>query len=159
MTKKIKNLCYIIILVIFGIYGYFLWLSLRPIDIVAVHHRGHGFSSILVNNFPFTDKDKISWWLKNKDILKEKYDIPKAENDGYFNITVWLFGEGYKETDGYDRLCFEDTPPPINCIDKNAVFSVSNSNNLGTIFTTYEGRYKLNKNGDIVKSTDNYELK
>ncbi|SCC68433.1 DUF943 family protein [Kosakonia oryziphila] len=159
MTAKSKKTFYVLLLVALGIFGYCFWLPLRPIDIVAVHHREYGFSSILVRNFPFTDKDKIGWWLKNKDMLKGKYDIPKPEKDGSFTITFWLFGEGYKENDGYDRLCFNDIPPPLNCIDKDAVFSVSNSKNLGTIFTTYDGKYQLQKNGDIVKFTDEFEFK
>ena len=138
--------------------GYLLWLLLQPVEIIAVHDNGN-HSYVLVKKFPLTDKGKINWWLENKFRLKQKYNIPKSSDAEKFTIIFWLFGEGYKETDGYDRLCFEDIPPPINCIDKNAVFSVSNSNNLGTIFTTYEGRYKLNKNGDIVKFTDNFELK
>ncbi|MBT0723628.1 DUF943 family protein [Rosenbergiella sp. S61] len=159
MTAKSKKTFYALLLVALGILGYCFWLSLRPIDIVAVHHREYGFSSILVRNFPFTDKGKIGWWLKNKDMLKRKYDIPKPEKDGSFTITFWLFGEGYKETDGYDRLCFNDIRPPLNCIDKDAVFSISNSKNLGTIFTTYDGKYQLQKNGDIVKFTDEFEFK
>lgn len=71
----------------------------------------------------------------------------------------WLFGEGYKETDGYDRLCFDDMNPPLNCIEKDAVFSVSNSSNLGTIFTVYNGKYQLKNNGDIIKFKDKSEIK
>ncbi|MGV3347054.1 DUF943 family protein [Enterobacteriaceae bacterium LUAb1] len=138
--------------------GYWLWLSLRPVEIVAVHDNGN-HSYVLVRNFPPTDKGKINWWLENKSILKEKYDTPKPSSSGSFTIIFWLFGEGYKETDGYDRLCFDDMPPPLNCIDKEAVFSVSNSNNLGVLFTTYDGKYQLQKNGDIVKFTDEFEFK
>lgn len=159
MTAKSKTTLCALLLVALGIFGYLLWSSLRPIDIVAVHHREYGFSSILVKNFPFTDKGKIGWWLKNKDMLKEKYNVPKPERDGSFTITFWLFGEGYKESDGYDRLCFDHMPSPPNCIDKDAVFSVSNSKNLGTIFTTYDGKYQQKNNGDIVKFTDNFEYK
>ena len=130
--------------------GYWLWLSLRPVEIIAVHDNG-SHSYILVKNFPFTDKGKINWWLKNKDRLKNEYDIPKPSTSGNFTVIFWLFGDGYKETDGYDRLCFEDLLSPLNCIDKDAVFSVSNSINLGTVFTVYDGKYQFNKNGEIAK--------
>jgi len=159
MTAKIKKMFYALLLVLLGVLGYCFWLLLRPIDIVAVHHREYGFSSILVRDFPFTDKGKIGWWLENKDMLKGKYDIPKPEKDGSFTITFWLFGEGYKENDGYDRLCFNDILPPLNCIDKDAAFSVSKSNNLGTIFITYDGKYQIQKNGDIVKFTEEFQFK
>lgn len=159
MKVKNKKTIALLTLVICVLLGYWSWLSLRPIEIAAVHHREYGFSSVLVRNFPFTDQGKIDWWLKNKNMLKEKYGIPKSDKDGSFTIVFWLFGEGYKETDGYDRLCFDDMPTPLNCIDKDAVFSVSNSNNLGYVFTTYDGKYQLQKNGDIVKFTDKVEFK
>ncbi|MBT0725538.1 DUF943 family protein [Rosenbergiella sp. S61] len=129
--------------------AYISWMSLRPVDIVAVHEDGSSID-ILVKNFPITSKGKINWWLKNEDSLKEKYNIPKPEQDGYFVIIFWLFGGGYKKTDGYDRLCFDDMKTEINCIDKDRVFSISNSKNRGTIFTVSDGEYRI-KDGKIVK--------
>ncbi|OON38945.1 hypothetical protein BTJ39_16435 [Izhakiella australiensis] len=158
MTVKNKKILILVFLTGCVLLGYWLWISLRPVKVVAVHDNGN-HSYVLVKSFPLTDKGKINWWLKNKDILKEKYDIPQPKKDGNFTVIFWLFGDGYKETDGYDRLCFDDMPPPLNCIDKDAVFSVSNSKNLGTIFTTYDGKYQPQKNGDIVRFTDEFEFK
>ncbi|MTD37038.1 DUF943 family protein [Erwinia sp. CPCC 100877] len=45
---------------------------------------------------PSTDKGKINWWLKNNDIQKDKYSIPKPDTDDFFNIFL-DFGEGYKQ--------------------------------------------------------------
>lgn len=87
---------------------YWFWLSLRPVEIVAIHHRSSGFSDVLVTSFPPTDKGKIKWWLKNQNMLKDKYAIPKPDSNGYFYVTFWLFGKGYKEEGKYDRLCFND---------------------------------------------------
>ena len=130
--------------------SYALWLCLRPVKIVAVHEDGH-FSSVLVRNFPFTDQGKINWWLKNRDMLQEKYHIPKPAPYGNFTMTFWLFGEGYKEEGKYDRLCFNDMKEKANCIEKEAVFSVSNSNNSGVVFTVYNGTYALKENGEVIK--------
>lgn len=130
--------------------GYALWFYLRPVKIVSVHEDGH-FSSVLVRNFPFTDKGKINWWLKNKDMLQEKYHIPKPAPYGNFTITFWIFGKGYKEQGKYDRFCFNDMKEKTNCIEKEAVFSVSKSNNSGTMFTVYDGTYALKENGKVVK--------
>jgi Enterobacterial putative membrane protein (DUF943) len=55
--------------------GSWLWLSLRAVEVVAVHHRNN-YSDVLVKSFPLTDKGKINWWLKNKIKLKEKYNVP-----------------------------------------------------------------------------------
>lgn len=131
---------------------YWLWLSLRPVEIVDIHHRSNGFSDVLVTNFPPTDKGKINWWLKNKDVLKDKYSIPKPDSSGYFYVTFWLFGEGYKKEGKHDRLCFDDMKTKVNCIEKHAVFSVDKSRNIGEMFTVYDGdNYRLDPGGDIIK--------
>ncbi|KGD76697.1 membrane protein [Tatumella morbirosei] len=153
MTGKIKNIFIVLLLAGAVISGYCLWLSLRPVEIVAVHHRGNGFSAVLVKSFPLTDTGKIHWWLKNRAMLKEKYNIPNYTEDGYFTVTFWRFGEGYKEEGKYERLCFNDMLPPINCIDKDAVFTVRNNRHRDTIFATYDGHYRLKDNGNIVKFT------
>jgi len=134
--------------------GYFLWLALHPVEIVAVHHRSSGFSAVLVKNFPLTDKGKINWWLENRKSIEEKYQIPTPDQDGSFYLTFWLFGEGYKEEGKYDRLCFKDMQPPINCIEKNRVFSVETGRNGNIIFTVGDEIYRMDKDGKIIKLKD-----
>lgn len=95
--------------------------------------------------------------MKNKEILKEKYNIPNPEKDGYFYLTFWLFGDGYKEEGKYDRLCFDDMKTKVNCIEKDPVFTVKNSKNMGTMFEAYDGTYRLQNNGEIVKYDDHFE--
>ncbi|MFC0139467.1 DUF943 family protein [Erwinia mallotivora] len=152
MTVKNKKTLYALLFIGCALLGVFLWLSLRSVEIVAVHHRSSGFSDVLVTHFPPTDKGKINWWLKNKDMLKDKYGIPKPDSDGYFYVTFWLFGEGYKKGGKYDRLCFDDMKTKVNCIEKDSVFSVDKSRNMGVMFTLYDGdNYRLGHNGDIIK--------
>ncbi|MGW1444121.1 DUF943 family protein [Serratia rhizosphaerae] len=129
---------------------YIAWLLLRPVDIVAVHENRH-FSSVLVNNFPFTTRGKIEWWLQNKDMLKERYGIPKPASYGNFSITFWLFGDGYKEEGKYDRRCFNDMKTKVNCIEKDIVFNVRNSKNMGVVFFANGGIYRIDKNGKITQ--------
>ncbi|MCT4702507.1 DUF943 family protein [Enterobacteriaceae bacterium H20N1] len=150
---KVVNKKYILALILPGciLCGYFLWLLLRPIEIIAVHKNG-SHSYVLVKNFPFTDNGKISWWLKNKDSLKNQYDIPNPAPYGSFTVVFWDFGGGYKEHGKYDRLCFDDMNPPINCIEKNKIFSVSNSKNMGLTFITNNKIYRMKKNGEMVKT-------
>ncbi|MGD9423789.1 DUF943 family protein [Pantoea sp. NSTU24] len=149
-----KNSLKIIILILFlsacVVLGYILWLSLRPVKIVSVHGTGN-FSDVLVQSFPITDRAKIDWWLKNKDALKQKYDIPKPASYGNYTVSIWLFGEGYKEDDGYDRLCFSDMAPPLNCIEKDRVFIISYSKNSGLTFTVEDGEYRMKDSGEIIK--------
>ncbi|CAE1144304.1 DUF943 family protein [Serratia sp. Tan611] len=147
MDMRVK----LVLLVIAGVLiGYASWLLLRPVKIVAVHEDGH-FSSVLVKSFPFTTRGKIEWWLQNKDMLKERYGIPKSASYGDFSITFWLFGDGYKEEGKYDRRCFDDMKTKVNCIEKDITFSVSKSENLGVIFVVEHGIYRIDKNGKIAK--------
>ncbi|MDU5783425.1 MAG: DUF943 family protein [Pantoea sp.] len=151
MTAKNKKILILFLLAVCLLLSYWIWLCLRPVDIVAVHQENN-YSDVLVRSFPPTDKGKIAWWLKNKDMLKEKYDIPKPSSSGYFTVVFWDFGDGYKEEGKYDRLCFKDMKPPINCIEKDAIFSVDKSRNMGIMFTVYDGdNYRLDQNGNIIK--------
>jgi len=150
VQANIKKTLYTLLLMGSILPGVVFWLSARSVEIVAVHEDGE-FSSVLVRNFPFTDRGKIKWWQKNKDMLKEKYNIPKTANDGFFSMVFWDFGDGYKEEGKYDRRCFEDIKAPENCIEKNRVFSVSDSKNMGISFTTNDEIYRMVKNGKIVK--------
>ena len=154
MRVKNKKTIVPLFLAVCVLLSYELWLSLRPVEIIAIHHRSSGFSDVLVTSFPPTDKAKINWWLKNKDMLNDQYDIPKPDRNGHFYLTFWLFGEGYKESGKYDRLCFDDMKTPINCIEKDRVFSISFSKNRGTIFTVNDGEYRLRTDGKIIKLKD-----
>lgn len=150
MSIKDKKTMALLFLAGCVVLGYWLWLCLRPVEIVAVHEDGN-HASVLVKTFPFTDKGKINWWLKNKNMLKEKYNIPKPSLSGSFTVIFWDFGDGYKEEEKYDRRCFYDMKTRFNCIEKNAVFAVRQYHDNDVIFATYEGRYSLNKNSDIIK--------
>ncbi|MTD42726.1 DUF943 family protein [Erwinia sp. CPCC 100877] len=149
---KVKKKKTLVLLFLAGcvLAGYWLWLSLRPVEIIGIHQR-FDTTSVLVNNFPLTNKGKINWWLKNKDMLKTKYNIPKPDPDGDYAVIFWDFGDGYKETDGYDRLCFDDMPPPVNCIEKEKELTIKNSKRFGVRFLVSDGYYQLKENGDVVK--------
>ena len=130
---------------------FLIWLAYHPVKIIAVHQE-ENFSEVLVKNFPITDAGKIKWWLKNKELLKNKYNIPRPGENGNFYINFWDFGEGYKKLGKYDRRCFADMKPPKNCIDKNAVFSVENGRDGSILFTVYNGTYRMEIGGEVTKS-------
>jgi len=152
MTDKNKrSIIMTLVLFCFSI-GFLIWFFQRPVEIIDVHNDGN-YSSILVKNFPLTDKGKIKWWLKNQDSLKIRYNIPKPATYGSFTIIFWDFSNGYKKDSKYDMLCFEDMNTKKNCIDKKNLFKVTRNkfDEKNILFITYEGRYKLKDNGDIVK--------
>ena len=130
----------------FAILTYYFFIILRPVEIIAVHND-HGFHSVLVKNFPFSDKNKIKWWINNQYFLKQQYGIPRPDKEGSFTIIFWNFGEGYKETDGYDRLCFNDVDLPKNCIDKDSLLFVKKEKNTGLEFWGDNGIYRIKENG------------
>ncbi|GLR09676.1 hypothetical protein GCM10007905_23960 [Mixta theicola] len=84
-------------------------------------------------------------------MLKSRYGIPAPTFAKDYNITFWLFGDGYMEREKYDRLCFSDMKTKKNCIEKNKTFTVDYSKNTGLFFTTHAGYYRIKDNGEIVK--------
>ena len=150
MKNKTNNFSIGVILITLAFAIFLIWLAYHPVKIIAVHQE-ENFSEVLVKNFPITDAGKIKWWLKNKELLKNKYNIPRPGESGNFYINFWDFGEGYKKLGKYDRRCFADMKPPKNCIDKNAVFSVENGRDGSIIFTVYDGTYRMDKGGKVKK--------
>lgn len=147
--KSRKTLNAIILAMVVGAL-YFLWVFLRPVEIVAVHQDGN-YSYVLVKNFPLTEKGKIHWWLMNKDMLKQHYDIPKPASYGAFTIEFWDFADGYLEEGKYDRLCFTDMKPPVNCIEKNQEFTVGKGLDNDIYFGVDDGIYRMKENGEMTK--------
>lgn len=150
MKLRNKYVLAFMVLVLSMLIIYFLWFSIRPVEVIAIHQR-NSFSDVLVKNYPFTDRGKIHWWLKNKDMLKTKYDIPKSSFSGSYAIAFWYFGDGYKEEGKYDRLCFEDMAPPLNCIEKDRAFTVRGDNHGNISFGVNDGEYYINKSGGMIK--------
>lgn len=151
MKAKNKNILCTLFTMSCVLMGYFFLFPLRTTEVVAVHEDGE-FSSVLVKNFPFTDRGKIDWWIKKNLELKEKYNIPKPDSDGFSSIVFWDFGDGYKEEGKYDRRCFTDMKPPINCIDKKSLMIVRNFNKKITFISLDSGTYRIYKKGKIVKN-------
>ncbi|WP_288497258.1 DUF943 family protein [uncultured Erwinia sp.] len=147
--KSRKTLNAIILAMVVGAF-YFLWVFLRLVEIVAVHQDGN-YSYVLVKNFPLTEKGKIHWWLMNKDMLKQRYDIPKPASYGAFTIEFWDFADGYLEEGKYDRLCFTDMKPSVNCIEKNQEFTVGKGLDNDIYFGVDDGIYRMKENGEMFK--------
>ncbi|SJN58143.1 hypothetical protein VR7878_02674 [Vibrio ruber DSM 16370] len=131
-----KKLSFVIMLLVCGMgYGVYLWLL--PVQIIDVHQKNN-WTSVVVKNFPVTQQRKIDWWDKNKDYLKEHYDVPKPNKNGHFDIIFWDIGSGYKvdqmTDEDSDLLCFSDMKTSRNCIEKKRVFWVSLGRNGGLQF-------------------------
>jgi len=145
---KFKHIVYLFILSLLIAYTTFR-LSLPP-KVVGIHRDG-SYIDVLVENFPYTDQGKITWWQNNNSMMRDYFNIPSASGNGQYHISFWDFNEGYKPIDKYDRLCFEDFKVNANCIDKNKLMEIV-SNKDGQISLLTDKRYEL-KNGQFVKET------
>ncbi|MFE8103909.1 DUF943 family protein [Brenneria goodwinii] len=100
----------------------YLFLNNRAVNVIAVHYDGNT-AQVLVDRLPFTDSARINWWQHSQGQIRKKYNIPNGE-EGPFFITIYDFGDGYKEEGKEDRRCFSDVKPPRNCIDKNILMMI-----------------------------------
>jgi len=148
----VKNSLYLIVLAMVLTSGllYFICSLMRPVEIIAIHQR-NSFSDVLVRHFPLTQKGQIEWWLKNKDMLKQRYNIPRPASYGAFTIIFWDFSGGYMQEGKYDRLCFSDMKAPFNCIEKNREFSVETGRDGQILFGVDDGVIHLKPNGEMFK--------
>ncbi|URQ61474.1 DUF943 family protein [Pantoea alhagi] len=134
---------------IIAIVGAFFF-SLKPIKIIAIHQHLNR-SDILVDRYPWSDKGKIEWWEENKVFLQRKYDIPKSDKTGSYSIAIWAFGDGYKALEKYDRLCFDDMPPPKNCIEKDRLMYITLTRDGEVSYWLNNTRYIQKANGELVE--------
>ena len=98
------------------------YINRQDVVVIDTHYNGHT-AEVLVDRLPFSDSAKIYWWEKNQNAIRNKYHIPEGEA-GPSLITVYAFGEGYKEEGKEQQRCFEDVKPPRNCIDKDILMAI-----------------------------------
>jgi len=130
---------------------YSLFISLRPVEVVAVYHDNN-YIDVIVKHFPSEDMGKITWWLDHKKTLSSKGVIPLSPSLHHYSITFWDYGEGFKPKDD-DTLCFAEIKSSVNCIDKKALLIVSNDKAGNVYFTVDNARYRLD-NSNIIKIED-----
>ena len=127
-----------------------LTLRCQKVSVIATH-QCYNRSDILVDRLPWSDKGKIKWWQNNKTFFQERYDIPKPDITGGYSIAIWRFGDGYKALEKYDRLCFEDMPPPNNCIEKDRLMYITLTRNGEVSYWLNDTRYIQRKSGELVE--------
>ncbi|MBP2167294.1 hypothetical protein J2125_000486 [Erwinia toletana] len=150
MNKLIKAL---LALAILG-FALYLYMDNRKVNIVDAHHNQYT-AEILVNTLPVSDSASIQWWQKNQSEIYAKYNISTAESGGPYSVTIYKFGEGYKEEGNEDRLCFDDIPAQKKCIDKKIIMRVVYLRNGNTKFSFENAVYILKADGEISKSAHN----
>ncbi|MDO6409236.1 DUF943 family protein [Pantoea phytobeneficialis] len=120
-------------LIVFLLFAYISSKIIIPVEIVAVHD-----DVLLVRHFPFLKNRQIAWWEANKKWLKEKYGVPHIQSDGYYNVFIQNFGEGYQPDHGTDEdsdlLCFNDMVFSSHCIKKDPLLWIGWSKNSGQFY-------------------------
>ena len=110
------------ILLLLLIFVGYLIINRNTVSVIDAHYDGHT-AQVIVYRLPFFGADKIIWWEKNKEAILQKYHIPSGQ-DTPFQMTIYAFGDGYKEEGTEDRRCFPDVRPPENCIDKDILMTI-----------------------------------
>ncbi|MFK8257720.1 DUF943 family protein [Erwinia sp. AnSW2-5] len=131
---------------------------LRPVSIVSVvreWNEGYFF----VTNFPITDKGRIAWWQNNKDLLKEKYNMPFIGTDKQWTVLIGEAGDGFQflqhRASDNDLRCFDSLKPGANCIEKKWLLWISHYNQTDTSYSMGDSLYvQLGENAEIKRVAD-----
>ena len=142
-----KKSWFIYTAIAFAVIVYSSWEHIYPVKIIDVHRSTDKFDydDIIVDHFPLTDRGRINWWLSQRDMLKEKYNIPSGQE---FVLTVWDVGDGYlRDSPREDYFCFPDMTSEKNCIEKNNLLKVDArfSDNNTVNFIIDDKKYIMNK--------------
>ncbi|MGD8108057.1 DUF943 family protein [Pantoea sp. FN0302] len=150
MRKLLTGLAALLLTVMVTSVIAFAYFSYRSVNVIATHRSPHSWH-ILVDHLPLTSKQKINWWLKNEDeLMKANGFSAKAYLQDY-NIAIWAFGEGYKALEKYDRLCFDDMPPPKNCIEKDRLMYITLTRDGEVSYWLNNTRYIQKANGELIE--------
>ena len=145
-----KKVIFLLIIIIGGSLIYFRPFSPQHVQVIAVHHSD-GVIDVLVDGLPASQLNAIKWWQTNKQAILAKYKIPITNNDLIKSVTFFKFGKGYQEQEEKDRLCFDDMPPPRNCIDKLRLMSVSVMRDDSYLYRFHQGVYIEKEDGRLIK--------
>lgn len=148
MSRK-KSFHFLIFITIAAM-GIYLYLDNRRVNIISAHYDRYS-AEVLVDHLPVTASSAINWWLKNENAIREKYHIPPEEAGGPGNFTVFAFGDGYQKENENDMLCFDDVPPPENCIVKEILLTVGRNREGNTRFAFGNSAYLRYADGHIIK--------
>ncbi|BCQ34537.1 hypothetical protein ERHA55_20810 [Erwinia rhapontici] len=131
-----------------------LFFFLRPVKIVStVREWNEGY--FFVDNFPMTAKARIAWWEENKEVLKEKYNMPFIGSDKRWMVLIGEAGDGFQflqhRASDNDLICFDSLKPGANCAEKKWLLWISHYNQTDISFLTGDSKY--------IQRGDNAEIK
>lgn len=106
---------------------YNLW-TLRPVQILYTYSDAGNSVFLVVDHLPWTDSDKINWYLKHQDEIKSQNPYQKIVGiPGMLLISVMasLTIKKYIEGPYEDLYCFPTIKSNDNCIVKNYLMVIN----------------------------------
>ncbi len=102
---------------------YNLW-TLRPVKVLHASSDGYGDVELVVTHMPWTDMEKISWFILNREDIRAKYPLFP---DVWHRYYITDIGDGFtnnKISPHEDLRCFSEIQNDKNCIVKNYLLVV-----------------------------------
>lgn len=147
MLKYKRTVATIIVLII----AYCIWIAVRPAKIIRADK-----GAVFVEHLPMTTEGKLKWWMNNKELLQQKYQVINKQYN--FTVTIMNFN-GYEELpkgvrDGSidDYTCFDDTDQKHEKCVYNNIAIIIRGNLDGKQFINIDGKTYIQKDdGKIEK--------
>ncbi|QFS58987.1 DUF943 family protein [Pantoea dispersa] len=75
--------------------GIYCYLNFREVNVIDVHQDYYS-ASIIVDHLPYSDDEKIRWWLSHQQQITLKYNIKAFNENGSITYYFYALGEGYQ---------------------------------------------------------------
>lgn len=136
-------------ILVFLISAYCIWIAVRPTKIVRIDN-----GTVFVEHLPMTAEGKLNWWLKNRELLQNKFHIINTPDN--FTVIVMNFN-GYEKIpkgtrDGSidDYTCFDHTNDEHNkCVYNSIAFVVRGSIDGKAFINIGDKTYIQSSNGKV----------
>ncbi|MDK9604084.1 DUF943 family protein [Lelliottia wanjuensis] len=112
---------------------YNLW-TIRPVNILYIYSDEGVTVTIVVDHMPWTDREKIAWYLARRDEFKRKY--PSFDNtwQTYYITDISDGFTNYAKSPHEDLFCIPEIKGDDKCLVKNYFLIVDEYTNSGLRF-------------------------
>ncbi|MGK4321670.1 DUF943 family protein [Citrobacter youngae] len=146
MFKYKRTAAIVIVLII----AYCIWTAFRPTKIVRVDN-----GAVFVEHLPMTIEGKLKWWMKNKELLQEKYRVINTPYN--FTVTIMNFNgyeklpKGTRDGSVDDYTCFDDTNEKHEKCVYNSIAIIVRGHLSGKQFINIDGKTYVQKSDGKVE--------
>ncbi|MDK9362827.1 DUF943 family protein [Lelliottia wanjuensis] len=128
---------------------YNLW-TIRPVNILYVYSQEGVTVTIVVDHMPWTDQEKISWYLARRDDFKRKYPYFGDIWQSYYITDVSDGFTNYEKSPHEDLFCIPTIKSENNCLVKDYFLIVREDPDSNTHFyLDSENEYQLTPDNKI----------